>query len=258
MNMIHSNILQNPTLSGRLKPTAPYAVRFLLGNLSKVNVQIPWSSMISCMDPPSRPWKFAKTRRPSASKGSNKTSPGEVKRQNCKLGQRDLVGLRCSLLELILQFLKTSKYHQMISSISEKNKSYIYIYILMYGYHRKSTTAPFLGETHTFVQQVTNHYLTPISSHHKQRQLHQQGPGSKPMLLLHQPFEGKANPGNPWMFMIDKHHPYWYQKKHINFFLGGYDFKICSFHPILSSYISYTLRRLLLDMPWNKGSVDPL
>lgn len=137
-----------------------------------------------------------------------------------------------------------------------KKKSYIYI--LMYGYHRKSTTAPFLGETHTFVQQVTNHYLTPISSHHKQRQLHQQGPGSKPMLLLRQPFEGKANPGNPWMFMIDKHHPYWYQKKNINFFLGGYDFKICSFHPILSSYISYTLRRLLLDMPWNKGSVDPL
>lgn len=29
--------------------------------------------------------------------------------------------------------------------------------------------------------------------------------------------------------------------KTINFFLGGYDFKICSFHPILSSYISYIL-----------------
>lgn len=106
----------------------------------------------------------------------------------------------------------------------------------MYGYHRKSTTAPFLGETHTFVQQVTNHYLTPISSHHKQRQLHQQGPGSKPMLLLRQPFEGKANPGNPWMFMIDKHHPYWYQWKPSTFFLVAMISRsvlfIPYFHPI--------------------------
>lgn len=176
MNMIHSNILQNPTLSGRLKPTAPYAVRCLLGNLSKVNVQIPWSSMISCMDPPSRPWKFAKTRRPSASKGSNKTSPGEVKRQNCKLGQRDLVGLRCSLLELILQFLKTSKYHQMISSISEK-KNHIYIYINVW-ISQKINNSSLLGR---------NPYLCSTSN--------------QPLLNSHliPPQTKAASPARPWI-----------------------------------------------------------
>ena len=103
----------------------------LLGNLSKVNVQIPWSSMISCMDPPSRPWKFANTRRPSASKGSNKTSPGE--RQNCWAQPSDLVGLRCSLLNWSFHSKKQQYTTKWYVQFPKKNKSYI----LMYGYHRK-------------------------------------------------------------------------------------------------------------------------